>query len=352
VSRPGPAHWVRVSFLVAVLAFGAVFVASRWDELRAALGGLSWGLVAAAMAPAAAGILVSALGWRTMLADLGGWLTLRSAARVFLLGQLGKYLPGSVWSFLAQAELARDHAVSRRVTVTGSVLGLLLALGTGAATAFVALPSGDGAMRQYWWIALVVPAGVVFLHPRIIGPLLDRVLRLLHSEPLERWPSYRGMLTAAGWYSLGWVLLGLHCWLLMIGFGAPPGTSLPLAIGGLTLAFCLGLLFVPAPAGAGVREVALVLAFGPVLGHGESLAVALISRIMLTMLDFVLAAATWPVCRGHRSTLHTRALRTKGPEHDPSRSTRRDRSRRRQADGRTDPVDQGGAATSDRSPLR
>lgn len=307
MTRPGPAQWVRVGFLVAVLAFGAVFVVARWGELRDALAQLSWGLVAASTVPAAAGILASALGWRAMLADLGGRLSLCTATRVFLLGQLGKYLPGTVWSFLAQAELARDHAVSRKVTVTGSVLGLLLALGTGAATAFATLPAGDDAMRRYWWVVLVILVGMVFLHPRVAGPLLDRVLRLLRREPLARWPSYRGMLTAAGWYSLGWVLLGLHCWLLMIGFGAPAGSSLPLAVGGLTLAFCLGLVFVPAPAGAGIREVTLVLAFGPVLGPGESLAVALISRIMLTMLDFVLAAAIVPVCRANRSTLRTRA---------------------------------------------
>lgn len=312
MSRPGPAYWVRVGFLVAVLAFGAVFVAGRWAELRVALDQLSWALVAASALPAVAGILLSALGWRTMLADLGGRLPLRTAARVFLIGQLGKYLPGSVWSFFAQAELARDHAVSRKVTFTGSVLGLLLALATGVATAFVALPPGGGALRQYWWVALVAPAGLVFLHPRVVGPLLDRVLRLLRREPLARRPTYRGMLAAAGWYSLGWVFLGLHCWLLMVGLGAPPGASLPVAVGGLTLAFCLGLLFVPAPAGAGVREVALVLAFAPVLGPGESLAVALISRIMLTMLDFVLAAAVWPVSRAGRSTQRTRTAADEG----------------------------------------
>ncbi|HEX2132068.1 MAG TPA: lysylphosphatidylglycerol synthase transmembrane domain-containing protein [Actinophytocola sp.] len=302
--------WVRRGFLVAVLAFGAVFVVGRWDELRAALERPSWALVGAAAVPAAVSILLSALGWRAMLADLGAPLPARVAGRVFLLGQLGKYLPGSVWSFVAQAELARDHAVSRRVTVTGSVLGLLLAVGTGVVTAFVTLPFGGGvdALRTYWWVVLVVPAGLVFLHPRVVGPLLDRVLRLLRSEPLTRRPSYRGMLTSTGWYALSWVFLGLHCWLLMLGFGAPAAASLPVAVGGLTLAFCLGLIVVPAPAGAGVREVALVLAFGPVLGHGASLAVALISRIMLTVLDFVLAGAVWAE---ERPRARTRG-RTKG----------------------------------------
>jgi glycosyltransferase 2 family protein len=203
--------------------------------------------------------------------------------------------------------------VSRKVTFTASVLGLLLALGTGAVAAFVTLPftAGD-ALARFWWVVLLVPGGLVLLHPRVLGPLLDRALRLLRREPLTRRPSYRGMLGAAGWYTLGWVLLGMHCWLLMIGLGAPVGESLPVAVGGLALAFCLGLIFVPAPAGAGVREVALVLAFGPVLGHGEALAVALISRIMLTMLDFVLAGAAWQASRADRSAQGTRATAEEG----------------------------------------
>jgi glycosyltransferase 2 family protein len=306
--RRGPADWVRLGFLAAVLVFGTLFVVERRTELQDALGRLSWSLVAASAVPAALGILASLLAWRAMLADLGGRLHPVDAARVFLLGQLGKYLPGSVWSFLAQAELAREHAVSRKITFTGSVLGLLLALSTGAVTAFVTLPFAAGdALRRFWWVVLVVPAGLVLLHPKVIGPLLDRSLRLLRREPLARRPSYHGMLTAAWWYTLGWVCLGVHCWLLMCGFGAPVWTALPVAVGGMALAFCLGLIFVPAPAGTGVREVALVLAFGPVLGHAEALAVALISRIMLTMLDFLLAGIAWQASRSDRSARRSRA---------------------------------------------
>lgn len=313
--RRGRGDWVRLVFLAAVLGFGGLFVASRWDELRAALAEPSWALVAASALPAATGILLSVLAWRAMLADLGGWLTKRGAGRVFLLGQLGKYLPGSVWSFLAQAELARDHAVSRKITFTGSILGLGLAVGTAAVTAAVTLPFGAAdALHRYWWVVLVVPVGLVLLRPRVAGPVLDRMLRLVGRAPLDRWPSYRGMLTAAGWHALGWLFLGLHCWLLMIGFGAPAAESLPLAVGGLALAFCLGLVFVPAPAGAGVREVVLVLAFGSVLDHGEALAVALISRIMLTMLDFVLAGAAWQISRADRPRGAREPARTEEPD--------------------------------------
>jgi glycosyltransferase 2 family protein len=302
--RPGRrcrADWLRAGFLVAVVVFGVAFVSGRRHELGDAFGSMSWGLVAVSAVPAAVNILLGLLAWRTMLADLGAPLSARVAGRVFLLGQLGKYLPGSVWSFIAQAELARDHSVSRKITFVGSVLGLLIAVGTGVVTACVTLPFGGAdALARYWWVVLVVPLGMAVLHPRVVGPLLDRVLRFLGRGPLERRPSFHGMLTAGGWYLLGWLALGMHCWLLMLASGAPAAQALPVAVGGLALAFCLGVLFLPAPAGAGIREIVLVLVFASVLAPAEALAIALVSRIMLTVLDFVLAGAAWQLNRPAR----------------------------------------------------
>jgi uncharacterized membrane protein YbhN (UPF0104 family) len=57
------------------------------------------------------------------------------------------------------------------------------------------------------------------------------------------------------------------------------------------LAWVAGLLFVVVPAGAGVREVILVVGLASVLSSGAALAVALLSRVLLTVTDLVLAGA-------------------------------------------------------------
>ena len=255
---------------------------------------MSWGLVVASVVPAAAGTWMGVLAWRAVILDLGGRLSVSQAGRVFLIGQLGKYLPGFIWSFLAQAELARDHEVSRKATLTGSMLGVAISLGSGALVTVLMLPFGaTDAVRRYWWVVFVIPVCVVTLHPRILGPVLDRGLRLVRRQPLDQYPTYRGQLTSAAWYSLGWLLLGLHAWLLMLSLGAPVAKSLPIAIGGFALAIVLGLIVLPAPAGAGIREVVIVLAFNSVLSSSEALALALTSRLILTALDFVLAGISW-----------------------------------------------------------
>jgi uncharacterized membrane protein YbhN (UPF0104 family) len=295
-SRRSAREWLSLMLLVLALGFGIWFIAARWGRLSPVLGRINPWAVAGSVAFGAAGTLLGMAGWRAMLADLGAELPLSTATRVFLVGQLGKYLPGSVWSFLAQAEMAKSQRVTRKAALSGSLLGAGVLVASGLMVASVLLPFGSPeAVHRYWWVSLVIPVFVVVLHPRVAGAVIDRALRLVRLQPLDVRPTYAGTLRAAGWYVLGWLFLGLHAWLLAVGLGAAAGRSLPVTIGGFALAVCIGLLFIPAPAGAGVRDVALVVALSPVLGPTEALAVALCSRVILAVLDFVLAglAALW-----------------------------------------------------------
>ena len=63
------------------------------------------------------------------------------------------------------------------------------------------------------------------------------------------------------------------------------------AIGGMGLAWAAGLIFIPAPAGAGVRDAVLVATFAPLIGTTAAFAVALASRVLLLVVDVVLALA-------------------------------------------------------------
>ena len=88
---------------------------------------------------------------------------------------------------------------------------------------------------------------------------------------------------------LSWLLLGAHAGVLVAGLGVPTATALLLGTGALALAVTVGVLVVPLPAGAGLREAALLLALAPVLATGEGLAVAVVSRVELVVVDLLLA---------------------------------------------------------------
>lgn len=110
--------------VVVVLGCAVLALRARWDEAGAALVALSPWTVAGALAAALAGLGTQMLAWRALLADLGSPLPVPVAARVMFVGQLGKYVPGSVWAFLAQVELARDRAVPRYRAAAATVLAI------------------------------------------------------------------------------------------------------------------------------------------------------------------------------------------------------------------------------------
>ncbi|MGL4177340.1 MAG: hypothetical protein ACRCSN_14825, partial [Dermatophilaceae bacterium] len=87
---------LRYVLLAAVVAAIVATLGRNWPEVSAELGRLDAGPLAAAFVFGLVPPVLTTLGWRTLLVDLGTRLPVPTAAGVFLVGQLGKYLPGSV----------------------------------------------------------------------------------------------------------------------------------------------------------------------------------------------------------------------------------------------------------------
>jgi hypothetical protein len=214
-----------------------------------------------------------------------------------LIGQLGKYLPGSIWPVLAQMELGTAHRVPRHRSATASVLTMLLSVLTGLLTALVTLPFVAGS-TPYLWAFLAAPILLVCLHPRVLNRVLAPLLRLARRPPLEQPLTGRAVAAALAWAFASWVGYGLQIWLLATRVGLSYGTGALLATGAFAFAWCVGFLVVFAPAGAGVREVLLVTMLGPVVGTGAATAVALVSRVVMTVADLLTAAVAATCSRG------------------------------------------------------
>jgi uncharacterized membrane protein YbhN (UPF0104 family) len=281
---------IRSGFLVAALGFGAWAIAGRWAEVSDGFTRLSWPLLAGSLVAVLASLTAGMLMWRALLADLGSNLPFADAAKVFFVGQLGKYIPGSLWPVLAQMEMGKDLGVPRPRSAAAFFLTYPIYLVSGLSVAVVTLPAfaGDSVVR-YAWLLLLLPVLVVGLHPRVVNAVLGFGLTLLKRPPLERPLTRRGVLTSVGWAFAGWVAYGVHLALIVAGLGATGPQAMILSFGAFSLAWCLGFLVVIAPAGAGVREVAMVAALAPVLDGGSAIAAALCSRLVVSAGDLICA---------------------------------------------------------------
>jgi uncharacterized membrane protein YbhN (UPF0104 family) len=285
-----------------VLAFCGYGLAVQWPGVHAALGRMRWYLFAGSVVAAMAGAASMMLAWRALLADLGSPLPVAATARITFVSQLGKYVPGAIWSFAAHVELGYDHRVPRRRGAASVVTALAVTVAVGLAIAALGLPlASAAAARHYRWVLAAVPAILVCLCPPALGWLTDRGLRAIRLPGLERRPTWRGLTVAAGWTVLGWLMLGLQAWLLLAGMTGRGAGVLLLAVGAYALACSVALVLVVFPGGIGPREVILIAALAPVLDRPAALALALLARAATTISDLAWGGFGLAIGRSARS---------------------------------------------------
>jgi uncharacterized membrane protein YbhN (UPF0104 family) len=284
-SRP-----VRWAFVLAALALAAYAIAKDWAHIRVALGHLGFLAVAAALVSGVIAQILTSQMWRGLLASLGSPLPAGAAARILFIGQLGKYLPGSIWPVIAQMELGKAHKVPRSRSASASVLVMLLTLIVGLLLALVTLPFVAGA-TPYRWALLITPVLLIMLYPKVLNSVIARLLKLAKQAPLEAPLTGRGLSRALAWAVGVWICYGLQIWILATRLGAPAGETALIALGGFAFAWSVGFVIVFAPAGAGVRDVLLFAVLRPVLSPADATAVVLVSRVLLTAADLLTAAA-------------------------------------------------------------
>jgi hypothetical protein len=288
---------------VAVLALGGWLVARNADDLRRAAADIGVGAICLSGALAVAGTVLIGQVWLVLLRGLGVSAQRRDAFGVFFVSQLGKYLPGSVWPVIAQMEFGRRWGAPRRVMLTANILMLAVVAATGLTVGAALLSwSSNGGLARYGWALVFLVPLLACLHPRVIPAALDLLLRAVGREPLRVQPTGRSMLAAMACGFAVWLVMGLHLLVMTQALGADGPRAVAAAVGGMGLGWAAGLLFIPAPAGAGVRDAVLVATFAPQIGTSEALVVALASRVLLLLADVVLAAVGAAVRPGTRGT--------------------------------------------------
>jgi hypothetical protein len=290
LTRLRKSPWVRLGLVALAVGFCAYGLIAQRAEVTSALADLHWYSIAAAIVAAIAGLCFMMLAWRSLLADLGSPLRVRPATRIMFVGQLGKYVPGMVWAFAAQVELAREYNVPRRRSASATAVTVAVTLATGLIVAAVTLPlTSHSAVRHYWWVLACTPVLLIGLYPPLLGAALDFALKLARQPPLERRVSLPGLARCLGWTMLGWACYGLQLWALVADVSGRGTGVLLLSVGAYALAWSVGFVLVIFPSGVGPRELALIAALAPVMPRGSALVVALVSRLVMTVGDLAWA---------------------------------------------------------------
>jgi uncharacterized membrane protein YbhN (UPF0104 family) len=274
---------------IACLAFFARAFAGHWQSL----GTLDWrSLFGVALLPAALLYLgtyaLAAKAWQLGLGMFDGRMSFARSARILLLSQIGKYLPGNLGHHVGRVLLARRAGLPSDAVVASMLADTLLVLVAGvlcslpAAGLLAAAAGHAGGMHPVLqWGAPLALAGMLAL-------LASRRIR----QQLRQWlpatfrpspPALAGLLAC---HVLSFALGAAALYLLCEALGAPEADAgAAQVLGTYAAAWVLGFLMPGSPAGLGVRELVLLLGLGPLYGEGTAATATALLRLATTAAD-------------------------------------------------------------------
>ena len=290
--------WIRAAQALAGLAimvFAGRALVRNWSDLRSQP--LEWRIEPAwlVLSAVVVWLMYAALivAWRTMLAGWGQRLDGWTSARIWTVSSLGKYLPGKVWAVAGMALMAQRAGIAPWAATGSAVVLQVLAIGTGAAVAGLTGRAAIEAAHPGSGVALglLVAAAVAGVALLLWPPFLRRLLRLAApGADAQRTPAATGIVIGIAANLIAWVGYGAALWLLARGLLPGVGLRLSLAIAVFTASYLAGFLALFAPGGIGVREGLFILMLQGPLGLGAATALALASRLLLTITEFGAAA--------------------------------------------------------------
>jgi hypothetical protein len=299
VAPPAPGRrqvlvdWARRVLVVLVLAAATYAVVDQWPAVRATLATLAWWQVGLSMLVLVVGVLLGMLSWRAVVVGIAHPGPGRKLGQVYLIGQMGKYVPGAVWAFLLQMEVGRKNGVARAHMFVAALVSTGVTVAASLVVGLLALPFLTREEPALRWLWFMLPVTLLAMHPAVVTWLVNLVLRLVRRPPLDRPLTARTIVQSFVLAAAMYLVYGVHLWIIVRAGGGVGIANALFFTGALALGMTVGLFAFLLPSGIGAREAVVVAALITVMPTGNALAITLLSRAMFTVGELLCVAAAF-----------------------------------------------------------
>jgi hypothetical protein len=299
---------LAVVLTVVSLAFVARQLGSGWAAAMAYPWQWRPEYLVLSMVLAQVSYMVLTRAWGSILRAISIRIPARTSYWIFILSNLGRYLPGRVWQVGAAAYLARTVGLNPGEIGASMIVYQLFLLPVGAMLSL----SGESVQGvvQGPWLNLLLWAGCLAMAAAACWPhvLLAWIRPLTHrlgTSP-ERWRmewSRKGAVLVQ--CAVGWVLLSLSFALLVISVTSLGWRDVPELSQVFLTSYIVGFVSLVTPGGLGIREGIMTLMLTPLAGAGPAAALAILSRLWVTVTEVIALLPAWWWYR--RDSLRTQA---------------------------------------------
>jgi len=228
--------------------------------------------------------------WGRLLRSMGYRLSYPELWHIYYIGNLGRYVPGKVWTIAGMAYMGGKAGIPSARAGAAAVFSQVYSLVSSVVIFLVFLilreDSFPGPGRVGLMVLVFLAGAFVFvLFPRNVERMLNTVLGFMGRKPLEIGITTSSAVKIIVLYGLSWILFGAAFHVLIVSIAGPGTVDLVFASGVWAAAYTVGFLAFFVPGGLGVREGVIGLFFVHVLPVEVGIVIAGISRLVVTGIE-------------------------------------------------------------------
>ncbi len=228
------------------------------------------------------------LGWWRLLKDTGHSTSIQTAAFVWLISNLGKYVPGKVLMPAGRIALLRPNGVRKATgfaivvwehfflliaALPLTIIGFVIDVKMLSWTAFVAV------------ICVCTFALIFTFHPNLLEKGMNSILNILRKTPIQLTLERMALVRLLFVYLSAWTVYGFSGVALAHAMGIGDNIPLLVLMSAFVSSWLIGFISMLTPGGLGVREAVFVIILAKFVPVTEGMTLALFARLTWTIVE-------------------------------------------------------------------
>ena len=230
--------------------------------------------------------------WLSLLSKLGSSLSFWKMLKIWFLSNLGKYLPGKVWTVVGTIYLLEKEGVPKRKGLTTAIIGQALSVLSALLLSFILLGYtlyekifSKNPLVFFLAVFFSIAVFIFITYPKLLEMVINFGLRLVKKEGISLELKAKDLLLYLIYYTLSWLLFGL-AFMFFVKSVTPVEWNLYFSLtGAFAFSLTIGFLAVFVPGGLGVREGILVLLLSLYFPLPVATLLSIFSRLWISLVE-------------------------------------------------------------------
>ena len=231
------------------------------------------------------------IAWMKILNEMKENINYRKSFAILYASQLGKYLPGRVWSYIAQMYLSAREGISGEKTLISSVLFQVISSATSVYAFVISLLFWDN-LSLFLRISLVILVsvlGLLVLSSGALNWVVNFVVNKIFKRNIRLNFSSTSIVYVVLILVISWIAYGVAYYHFLNSFYSINLVTGIKFTGIYTISWLIGYLSLLTPGGLGIREGVQVYLLNMFIPLPVSIIISLSCRIWLTIGEFTIA---------------------------------------------------------------